>query len=246
MTQTARPDRMFTVEGQRVKTWNPVTGCEKHKCIFCFARAEAEGRSREHYPHGFIPEFHEDRLAQCPKSGTVFVTSMGDLFGAWVPREWIEKVLARIRQSPNATFLLLTKNPARYHEFLPLPPNCVAGATIETDAVEDWAYSAWYKDICPGAPWPAKRAFAMLELKHQRKFISMEPVLGTIAGDFRNLLRWIPAIAPEFVYVGYDNHGHHLLEPSLAEVKAFIAELRQQGIEVREKTMRSAHWEKEV
>ena len=47
------------------------------------------------YPFGFTPTLHEYRLEDPFKKGfgeTVFVCSMADLFGAWVPDEWIEKV----------------------------------------------------------------------------------------------------------------------------------------------------------
>ena len=49
------------------------------------------------YPKGFSPTFHKYLLDEPSKSITprrVFVCSMGDLFGDWVPDEWIEQVFA--------------------------------------------------------------------------------------------------------------------------------------------------------
>ena len=40
--------------------------------------------------------------------------SMADLFGDWVPDEWIESVFDTCRQNPQHTYLFLTKNPDRY------------------------------------------------------------------------------------------------------------------------------------
>jgi protein gp37 len=42
---------------------------------------------------------------------------MGDLFGKWVPREWILKVTRAVCYNPNSYYLFLTKNPDRYFEF---------------------------------------------------------------------------------------------------------------------------------
>ena len=39
---------------------------------------------------------------------------MADLFGAWVPDEWIESVFAACLAAPQHNYIFLTKNPARY------------------------------------------------------------------------------------------------------------------------------------
>jgi protein gp37 len=45
---------------------------------------------------------------------TVFVGSMCDLFGEWVPDEWIESVFEACAAAPQHRYLFLTKNPNRY------------------------------------------------------------------------------------------------------------------------------------
>ena len=166
-----------------------------------------------------------DGLYNIPKSGTVFVSSMGDMWGEWVPEHWIIKVLDFIVNSPKATFLFLTKNPARYHEFLPLPENSIAGATIETNQADL---------LVNNAPEPGDRYLAMKTLKHPRKFLSIEPIMRF---DLKVLVEWVQAIAPEFVYIGYDNHNHHLPEPSKVEVGRLVYALSL-ITEVRLKTIR--------
>ena len=99
-------------------SWNPVTGCQ-HGCDYCYA----EDIANRFYPHKFEPTFHPDRLTapQNTKIGTprwhsdsgykgVFVGSMADLFGNWVPQEWIDAVLNAVRGAPQWTFIFLTKN----------------------------------------------------------------------------------------------------------------------------------------
>jgi len=101
-------------------TWNPVTGC-RHGCPYCYARDMA---ARFYGENGHEPKFHPERLSapantKPPKPSApigernVFVCSMADLFGEWVPQEWIDAVLEAVRAAPLWNFLFLTKNPAR-------------------------------------------------------------------------------------------------------------------------------------
>ena len=69
------------------------------------------------YPMGFFPTLHKYRLNQLRKwtePRTIFVCSMADLFGEWVPDEWIEAVFDACRDAPQHRYLFLTKNPVRY------------------------------------------------------------------------------------------------------------------------------------
>ena len=97
-------------------TWNPVTGC-LHGCEYCYARAMAK-RFPAVYPNGFEPMFYKDRLNQFDncKGRNIFVCSMGDLFGDFIPDEWIEKVLDKCAQNQQHNYLFLTKNPFRYEK----------------------------------------------------------------------------------------------------------------------------------
>jgi len=92
------------------RTFNPVTGC-KHNCPYCYARKIAM-----RFTGHFKPEFHPDRLdapARAKKPQRIFVGSMCDLFGDWVPYDWIEKVLKACKAAPWHTYYFLTKNYGR-------------------------------------------------------------------------------------------------------------------------------------
>lgn len=122
-------------------TWNPVTGC-LNGCEYCYARRIAERfgthnkyerpyepvldvpirrvrTEAEPYPYGFMPTFHRYRLDEprrWTKPRNIFVCSMADLFGDWVPDEWIREVFQACEAAPQHRYLFLTKNPKRYFD----------------------------------------------------------------------------------------------------------------------------------
>ena len=118
-------------------TWNPVTGC-LHGCKYCYAR-EIAYRFTDTYPIQFAPLFHHERL-DAPintkpgtgraQDGRVFVCSMADLFGEWVPQNWIDAVLDATLKAPEWEYLFLTKFPQRYRR-VNLPPKAWFGASVD-------------------------------------------------------------------------------------------------------------------
>ena len=119
-------------------SWNPITGC-LHNCDYCYARDMAN----RIYPQKFEPAFIPARLVMPDNTKplrprwngdtghhNVFTCSMADLFGKWVPAEWIEAVLESIERNSKWTFLLLTKFPIRMAEF-DYPPNVWLGTTVD-------------------------------------------------------------------------------------------------------------------
>ena len=73
------------------------------------------------YPFGFEPTFHRYRLDEpqhWKKPRNIFVCSMADLFGEWVPDEWIDEVIKSTQKALQHRYLFLTKNPERYDDWL--------------------------------------------------------------------------------------------------------------------------------
>jgi len=123
-------------------SWNPVTGC-LHGCTYCYAREIATStRFEKSFPAGFTPLLHTERMdapantkipaahRDDPAWRRVFVCSMADLYGRWVPDEWIKQVHESMLASPQWEYLLLTKFPARYVG-LDLPPNAWVGTSVD-------------------------------------------------------------------------------------------------------------------
>lgn len=143
-------------------SWNPITGC-LHGCWYCYAKKMAQ-RFKKIFPQGFKPTFHQERLKEPwehKKPSKIFVCSISDLFGSWMPQAWRDQVLDSIFQCPIPhTFQLLTKNPIAIPSRA-WPLNVWVGATVtqqsEYKLVEDLLLS------------DAKTVF-----------ISFEPLLGQI------------------------------------------------------------------
>jgi protein gp37/ParB-like chromosome segregation protein Spo0J len=167
-------------------TWNPVTGC-LHNCRYCYARegAVVNENLSKHYPFGFKPSFYEYRLTAPvntalpadvtvdPRKGRVFVTSMGDLFGKWVPDEWIDKVMAQCISNPQWEYLFLSKFPQRYVG-LQLPPTAWIGTTVDDQ----------YRVKI------AEEAFRKIE-GVRVKWLSLEPLLAPLEFSDLSMFDWI-------------------------------------------------------
>lgn len=141
-------------------SWNPVTGCNNN-CYYCYAKA-----IYDRYKWSFEPTFKPDRLKQptkLKKPQLIFVCSVADLFGDWIPESWIKEVINVIKKCPQHTFQFLTKNPKRYSEFV-FPKNCWLGATATNQEMFDIAIN-YLKNI------------------KNITFISCEPLLSPIFGS---------------------------------------------------------------
>lgn len=165
-------------------SWNPITGC-LHDCPYCYARDIAFQRKMEvHYPNGFEPTLKPRSLLtprgkKPPKTAetdgryrNVFTGSMADIFGRWVPEEWINAVLREIRAAPEWNFLCLTKFPKRMAEF-DIPPNAWMGTTVDLQA----------------RVAPAEAGFA--KVKSGVRWLSIEPMLEPLRFKRLDLFDWI-------------------------------------------------------
>ena len=89
------------------------------------------------YPFAFAPTFHRYKLDEpqhWKKPRTIFVCSMADLFGSWVPDEWVKAVFDACEKAPQHRYLFLTKAPERFEilrrDGITFPDNCWLGTSI--------------------------------------------------------------------------------------------------------------------
>ena len=124
-------------------------------------------------PTGFQPTLHKYRLdwPQKVKVGsTIMVCTDGDLFGPWVPEEWILKVFAAAEQAPPHQYIFLTQYPVRYqnlanHGKLPARDNFWYGSTATSRESSVWATNKF------------------------NAFVAIEPLLGPFEGDATATMR---------------------------------------------------------
>jgi protein gp37 len=123
-------------------TWNPVTGCTKVSpgCDHCYAQMFAErwrGTPGHPYTNGFDLQLREERLRQpltwkTPRK--VFVNSMGDLFHADVPVDFIRRVFETMGEARRHQFQVLTKRAERLERLsrnLAIRDNVWVGVSVE-------------------------------------------------------------------------------------------------------------------
>ncbi len=117
--------------------------------LYCLDRPMKYGNGNPlAYPFGFEPTLHDYRWTRLDglKTGCrIFVGAMADLFGRWVPEEWIGKTFDECLKRPQHNYLFLTKNPGRYMELsktigLPETDHFWYGTTItDPDTLFFWS-----------------------------------------------------------------------------------------------------------
>lgn len=126
-------------------TWNPIGGCH-HGCrwlmpdgstAICYAETVANKFTKA-YPDGFEAHYWRPKKLDDPikqkKPSKIFLDSMSDLMGAWVPDDQIQQVLDVCRKAHWHTFQLLTKNAPRLLKF-DFPDNVWVGASSPPDVM---------------------------------------------------------------------------------------------------------------
>lgn len=156
------------------------------------------------YPYDFTPTLHRYRLDEPQKwtqPRTIFVCSMADLFGEWVPDEWIKAVFDACDKAPQHRYLFLTKNPARYIALAEkglLPSKHWYGYSATTD---DDLWTFHHADDCP-----VKNLFVSVEPIHDRLITPFSThcpadwvIIGAETGNCKNKIipkrSWITEIA---------------------------------------------------
>lgn len=188
-----------------------------------FQNPESEKDKICPYPFGFVPTFHAYRLgeyAKKTKSRNIFVCSMADLFGEWVPEPWIKMVFDDCKAAPQHNYLFLTKNPKRYIE-------------LEKDRKLPWADNFWFGSsvtkLSDTYTWFTKKKFHW--------FLSVEPILedlGAMDAD---------AAKPEWVIVGAETGNRKdKVIPDRSWIENLVEECRKYDIPIFMKSSLEDIW----
>lgn len=230
---------------ENVKSINWFVGCN-FQCDYCklsFQRQMKRQGKRCGNCYDYAPHAHLERLLKAPPRTRgdefIFFPSSGEV-SFTSPTEF-KAGLAYAEKWSDRTFLIQSKTPSFFLRYS-FPDNIILGTTIETNATLFVTPSRYviYEQISR-APPPYLRKENMVNLRHPRKLVTIEPILDF---ELTILVSWIREIEPQIVYVGYDNHGTKLPEPYLWKTQMLIDELKK-FTEVRVKTLRKAWFEVE-
>lgn len=164
-------------------TWNPVTGCTKVSpgCKHCYAERMAErlqAMGQPNYAKGFELTMQPQMLElplQWKKSQTIFVNSMSDLLHQDVPDAFVHQVFGVMRRAHWHRFQVLTKRSERLAELssrLEWAPNIWMGVSVENNSYRG-------------------RIDHLRATEAVVKFLSLEPLLGPLAGLDLEGIDWV-------------------------------------------------------
>ena len=215
-------------------TWNPTGGC-LHGCTWempdgsvteCYAKTVAGRIARNSYVHGFEHHYWRPHALRDPlrlkDSAGIFVGSMADLFGHWVPREQIDQVLDVMRAADWHIFQTLSKYPLHLPDFK-FPNNVWVGVSLP----------AGHMMSAKGAA----RALAaylrhMDDIQASVRFLSIEPLWFDAAPVFERWLKERGDLPFEWAIIGAASNGRRLFQPDYEWVASLLELLDAQGIPV--------------
>ena len=210
-------------------SWNPIRGLAPNRwmcrrispgCDRCYASTMNHRWGGQEYEpvNGSAPQVRLDAgVLALPlkwrQPRRVFVCSMTDLFGEWVPDEWIDRLFAVMALTPRHQYQVLTKRPKRMRDYLSssaapkrigqymtLPLILTHPGSIEPpgDMMAEW--------FRHGVPWPLPNVWLGTSIELNRyswranplratpaavRFISAEPLLGPLPGLDLTGIDWL-------------------------------------------------------
>lgn len=212
------------VYGRRGYTWNPTSGCF-HGCTWkmpdgsiteCYAKTVAEKFPRA-YPNGFeTHDWHLERLREpfaVKEPSGIFVGSMADLFGHWVPQYQIQQILGVMQGASWHIFQTLSKYPLRIPEFNPYPPNVWVGVSLPaghqmSEAGARNALKAYLKH--------------MAQVEASVRFMSIEPLWFNAADVFEAWIEYRGKLPFEWAIIGAASKGNKVYQPRPEWVKRLL------------------------
>jgi protein gp37 len=237
-------------------TSNPISGCF-HACQWampdgsvanCYAEDVANRLAQRAYPQGFEHHYWNPdefkRWKRIPPGSRVFVGSMADVFGHWVPEDQIQETLKQAALYPAVTFQFLTKNPRRVCLFTDLiPRNCWIGASTPPNVM-------WNKPLSheQRARWlmTTLNTLGAIRAKGVLTWMSAEP-LTINAGRFIQAHAYKESSAPiDWLVVGAASNGRKIYAPDRLLTIDAVHYADQSGVNVFFKgNMRSLDWARE-
>lgn len=230
--QKSVDEQIVTLQGY---TWNPTGGCF-HGCTWkmpdgslteCYAKTVAERLATSSYNEGFEHHYwRPDALKQplkLKKPAGIFVGSMADLFGHWVPEDQIRQVIDVMQEANWHTFQTLSKYPVRLPEFNPYPQNVWVGVSLPAGHL-----------MKPEGGARALKSYLrhMEQVQASVRFMSIEPLWFDAASVFEEWLEEHDCLPFEWVIIGAASNGRNIFQPKQEWVQDLLSIFDRQQIPV--------------
>ncbi len=210
------------------ETYNPIKGLCMYLCEYCFMKG-----MRQRFGQDATLRLDEKELhKKLGKGKFIFVGSSTDEFALNIPSEWIKRVLDHLAEYPKNSYLLQSKNPARFLKFIDHPlfkgKNVVLCTTLESDIDHEEVSQA--PPIC-------ERVAAMQVLSRQgfRTMITVEPIMEFSSAV--NFAKMIASCNPIQVNIGQNTaRGVKLPEPTKDQYAELETELTNHGLKIFRKS----------
>lgn len=212
-------------------TWNPVQGCQ-HGCRWempdgtiaeCYAETIAKRVAQRTYIHGFEHHYWNPHKLEEPlrlkEPSHIFLDSMSDLMGHWVPEKQIWQVLDVCHRAYWHKFQLLTKNAPRLLEF-EFPPNVWIGVSAPPSQMFGKQLSFLQQQRMV-----MRQKDILRQLNVPVRWMSIEP----LSFDIAPLLEDSPL---EWAVIGAATNGAKVYQPDPSWVENVLDALDNQGISV--------------
>jgi protein gp37 len=219
------------------RTWNPIGGCY-HGCRWtmpdgttavCYAETVAERLAQKAYPHGFAHHYFRpdalDKPSRIKEPQLIFVDSMSDLAGHWVPAEQRTAVLNVMRETPQHTYQLLTKAAPQLLTFAQdIPKNCWI---LVSSPPDEFMGKALRPDQQKRMLARSLDVLATLKADYGLTVgMSFEP----LSWDVSDIVLTKPAL--DWAIIGAASNGSKYFQPEQAHVKRLLKALDGQRVPV--------------
>jgi len=165
-----------------------------------------------------------EKLHRQRRPAKVFLCDMTDLFGEFVPFEWIDRIFELIAVSGQHTFQILTKRPTRMAEYFrggrPMLGNVWLGVSVEDQQRAD------------------ERIPALLQIPAAVRFLSVEPLLAPVsltdATRWENKAHWWGKNIRDYLHwviIGGES-GHGARPCDLAWIRSIRDQCQAAGVPV--------------
>ena len=178
------------------------------------------------YPRGFEhhywrPHSLDEPLRVREPSG-IFVGSMADLFGHWVPEEQIDQVIAVMQEADWHIFQVLSKYPLRLIKF-DFPSNVWVGVSLPAGQLMKESGAIRALEVYLNQ---------MRGIKASVRFMSIEPIWFDVAPVFEEWIDRNGRLPFEWAIIGAASSGSRIFQPETKWVDGALKVLDRQGIPV--------------